>query len=170
MKLDTGPGLDVRLCPAAEGGGTAGLVHQAHHNAQDDQEDQNANVVAVGEGGHNSVVEGVENRALKGEVGVEKAAHQDSDKQGGVDLLGNQSQCNGDDRGQQGHRGIEEIAGRGDVALACAGLAGDGLALVGQDHTQRAAVGTLDHLGAADLGGVASGGKGGGDHSQEHHH
>ena len=56
----------------------------------------------------------VKDGTLKGEVGVEQAAHQDTNKQGGVDLLGDQGQGDGDDGGQQGESGGIEVASRGD--------------------------------------------------------
>ena len=114
----------------------------------------------------------MEHCALKGEVGVEQAAHQNADEQGGVDLLGDEGQGDGDDRGQQGRGGVEEIAGGDDIAhisAVHAGFAGDGLPLVGQDDAHRTAVGALDILGAGQLGGVAPGGEGGADHGQQHH-
>ena len=48
---------------------------------------------------------------LKGEVGVEQSAHHDTDEQGGVYLLGNQGQRDGDDGGQQGQNGVKGVAG-----------------------------------------------------------
>lgn len=171
-QLSPGPGFDVLLGPAAEGGGAARLVHQAHHGAQNDQEDQDSHVVAVGQRGHDTVAEGVEYGALKGEVGVEQSAHQNTDEQGGINLLGNQGQGDGDHRGQQGHGGVVKITGGHNIShilAVAAGLAGDGLALVGQNHTHSGAVGALDVLGAAELGGVLHAGKGGADHGQQQH-
>ena len=69
--------FNMVLGPAAEGGGAARLVHQAHHGAQDNQEDQDAHVVGIGDGGHDAVVEHMEDSGLKGEAGVQQAAHQD---------------------------------------------------------------------------------------------
>ena len=47
-QLRTCPGLDVGLGPPTEGGGAAGLVHQADHGSQDHQEDQDAHVIGIG--------------------------------------------------------------------------------------------------------------------------
>ena len=167
-QLGPRPGLDVLLGPPAEGGGGAGLVHEAHHGAQDDQEDEDAHVVGVGQGGDDASAEHVVKRPLKGQVGVQQAAHQDADEQGGVHLLGDQGQGDGDDRGQQGQGGVVEVAGGLHIADAAAGLAGDRLARVVEDDTQSAAVGALDHFGAGGLGGVF--GEGGGGQSQQQHH
>ena len=157
--------LDVLGGPAAEGGGAARLVHQAHHGAQDDQEDQDAHVVAVRQHGSDAVLKDVKDGALEGEVGVKQAAHQDTDKQGGVDLLGDQSQGNGDDRGQQGKSGSVEVAGRGDHTFAAAGGAyvgpftdsAGGVGAVALHADAVALAGRALHGGAAS---TLSGGKG----------
>ena len=177
-QLSAHPALDVLLGPAAESGGAARLVHQAHHGAQDDQEDQDAHVVAVRQDGDDAVAEHVDEGALKGKVGVEQAAHQDADEQGGVDLLGDQGQGDGDDRGQQGEGGVVKAAGGLDIAGPAAGgthiAPAAGLALWVQavaHHTggAGAAVGTLDHLAARLVGGVG-GEDGGGQGQQQHDH
>ena len=113
----------------------------------------------------------MEDGGLKGEVGVQQAAHQDADEQGGVDLLGNQGQGDGDDGGNQGPEGVVETAGGLDVAHALAGFAGDGLQVLGQDDAGGPAVGALDVLGSHRLGEVLTGGQGGDGHGgaqQEH--
>ena len=46
-QLGAHPALDVLLGPTAEGGGAAGLVHQAYQGAQNHQEDQDTHIVAV---------------------------------------------------------------------------------------------------------------------------
>ena len=172
------PGLDVLLGPAAKGGGAAGLVHHADHGTQNDQEDQDAHVIAVGQGGHDAVLKDVEQRPLELEVGIEQAAHQNADEQGGIDLLGQQGQGDGDHRGQQGEGGVVKVAGGLDIALSPAGgadkCAAAHLAVFVQTvaahaDAHGAAVGTLDHGGARLLGGVG-GRPGGGGHGQHHHH
>ena len=167
-QLGPRPGLDVLLGPAAEGGGAARLVHQAHQGAQDDQEDEDAHVVAVGQLGHDAPAEHVVDGPLEAEVGEQQAAHHDADEQGGVHLLGDQGQADGHHRRQQGQGGVVELALGLGVAGAAAGLTGDGLSLLGQDHPQGGAVGALDHLGARLVDGA--GGKGGGGHGQDEHH
>ena len=167
------PGLDVLLRPSAEGGGASRLVHHAHNGPQYDQKHQDAHIVAVGQGGHDPVAEGVGHRALKGEVGVQQAARQNADKQGGIDLLGDQRQGDGDHRGQQGPRAVEKGAGRGDVARVFAvraGFAGDGPAVLGQHHPGGSAVGALDVLGSGKLGGVLRRGEGGQDGEGQRQH
>ena len=117
-------------------------------------------------------------RSLKAEVGVEQAADQDADEQGGVDLLGNQRQGNGDDRGQQGPDGVVEIAGgfyisrslaSGAQEGAAAGLTGLILPIAGHAQAGGAAVGTLDHLAARFLRRVP-GSHGSGAHGKQQHH
>lgn len=68
------PAFDVLGSPAAEGGGAAGLVHQADHSTQDNQEDQDAHIVAVRQHRDNSVLEYMEHSSLKLEAGIEQAA------------------------------------------------------------------------------------------------
>ena len=97
--------------PATEGGGTAGLVHERYEDTQDHQEDQDAHVVAVGEGRHHAVVEDVGQGALKAEVSIEEPAHHDAHEQGGVDLLGDEGQADGDDGWEQRPEGLIEAGG-----------------------------------------------------------
>ena len=97
-------GLDVGLSPAAVSSGAAGLVDQADHHAQDNQEDQDTDVPGVGQLDDHDV-EGVGDHTPDVEVGVQQSTGQDADEQGGVDLLGDQGQADGDDGGQQGPDG-----------------------------------------------------------------
>ena len=83
-----------------------------------DQEHQDAHVVAVGQGAHDTVVEDVGQRPLEMEVGVQQTAHQDAHEQGGVDLLRDQSEADGDDGGQQRPEGLIETGGSFRVRLA----------------------------------------------------
>ncbi len=55
-QLRAAAGLDGLLRPAAEGLGAAGLVHQVHHDAQDDQEHDDGDVAGVRNGGDDTVV------------------------------------------------------------------------------------------------------------------
>ena len=100
-QLGADPGFDVGRGPLAEGGGPAGCVHQGHHDTQDDQENQDAYVPAVRQDRDHAVLEDVGDRPLKGEPGVEEAAHNDPDKEGTVDFLGDQRQQDGDHRRNQ---------------------------------------------------------------------
>ena len=113
-------GLDVSLCPAAESGAAACAVHQGYHYAQDDQEYQYANIVAVGQYGYYAVIESVGQGAFKGEVRVEQSAGHDADKQGGINLLGHQSEGDGDNGGKQRPDGVVEARGLG-VRTGCGG-------------------------------------------------
>ena len=167
------------LGPAAEGGGTARLVHQADHGAQNDEEDQDAHVVAVGHRRYDAAVEHVAHGGLELEVGVEQAARHDADEQRAVNFLGDEGQRDGDDRGQQGPGGVEEAAGRGHIPRAAAGganvraaarLTGGVQPVAFHTGTHGAAVRAFDHLGAGFFGRVA-GSKGcGAEHYQQHQH
>ena len=70
---------------------------------EDDEEDEDADVVAVGLGQHgdDAVVEDVQHRALKGKVRVQQAAGEDADEEGGVDLLRDEREDDGYDGRQQ---------------------------------------------------------------------
>ena len=112
-ELAAHPCLDVVLGPVTEGSGAAGLVHQGHHDAQDNQEHQDARVPGVGNLIDHAAVfieEHGHDGQLGVEVGVQQAAHQDAYEQRAVDLLGDQGQDDGDDRGQQRQGAGVEIA------------------------------------------------------------
>ena len=167
-QLGPRPGLDIFLGPASKGGGASRLVHQAHDGPQNNQEDEDAHVVAVRQGGHDAVLEGMEHRTFKAEVGVQQTSHQNADEQGGVDLFGDERQGNGNDRGQQGPRGVVIPAGGVDIAAPLTALAGGGHPCVGQNHAQGAAVGALNHFGASLLRRICGGGKGSGSQGKDH--
>lgn len=103
---------------------------------------------------------------LEAEVRVEQAADQDADEEGGIDLLRDEGQGNGDHRGQQGPGGVVEGAGGLDIARplaagahtgATAVFAGRVLPVAGHADPLAAAVGADDHLAARLLRGVACG-------------
>lgn len=91
-------GMYVLLGPAAEGLGAAALVHQVYHDAEYDEEDQDTDVVAVGEHGDQAVFIADErlNRLPGGKLGVEQCADQAAEEQGGVNLLADERQHDGD--------------------------------------------------------------------------
>ena len=118
--------LDVRLCPTAECSGAAGFVHQTDHGAQHHQEHQNAHVVAVGQHGNNAVGEHMDHGTLKGEVGVQQTAHQNTDEQRGVHFLRNQCQSDCNHGRQQCPHRVVEMAGafaglKGRIRSKCRG-------------------------------------------------
>ena len=96
-------------------------------------------------------------RGLKGKVGIQQAAHHNTDEKGAVHLLRDEGQRDGNDRRQQGPEGVEEAAGGLHIAGAAATLAGGGGALVGEDDAHSPAVGTLNHLRPDFLCGVIGG-------------
>ena len=104
-QLRAGPGLDVLGSPLAEGRRAACLVHQGHHGAQDDQEHQNAHVVAVRQNSDDAAGEHVVHGAFKGEPGVQHRAHHNADEQRGIHLFGDEGQADGHHRRQQGPEG-----------------------------------------------------------------
>ena len=177
-QLGTHPGPNVGLSPPAKGGRASRPVHQADHGPQDHQEDQDAHVVGIGHRGDNSLQENMAHGPLKAKVGIEQAAGYDTNEQGRVDLLGNQRQGNGNDRGQQRPDGVVEMAGGfyiprslagGAQEGAAAGLAGLVLTIAGHAQAGGAAVAALDHLAARLLRRVP-GSHGSGAHRKQQHH
>ena len=100
-KLGADAGLDVLRGPLAERGGSAGLVHQADHDAEEDEEEQDTDIVGVGELRDHAVGENVLQRSHEAEVGVEQAAHKNSDEERTVDFLCDEGQRDRDDRRDQ---------------------------------------------------------------------
>ena len=80
-QLRAGTGLDVLSGPASEGSRASGPVHQRHDGAQDNQEHQNAHIIAVRQNMNDSVLKDVNHRSLETEIGVEQASHQDTQEQ-----------------------------------------------------------------------------------------
>ena len=97
-------GLDVGGRPLTEGRRAADQIHQGDHDAQNDQEYEDADIPAVSQLVDHAAVlveqHGVEHE-LQIAVGVQQCARDNADKQGGVDLLGDECQCDGDDRREQ---------------------------------------------------------------------
>ena len=108
------PSLDVLLRPAAEGGGTAGGVHQSYDDAQEDQEEEDAGIAL--NGGDQAVVDDGIQDSHWGEVALEQGAYQDADEQGRVGLLGDEGQDNGHDGGHQAPEGRVHV-GEGGLAV-----------------------------------------------------
>ena len=96
--------------PAAKGGGAAGGIDQGHNGAQDHQEQEDARI--VGDGGDKAVVDNGVHSLDKGKAAVEQGSHQNADEQGGVGLLGDEGQADGDDGRQEGPKGVVELADR----------------------------------------------------------
>ena len=94
-------GFHVLHRPAAKGRGAAGPVHQHDHTAENDEEDQDADVPGVSQGTHHAVHKDVLDGAHQIEAGVQQTAGQNADEQGGVYLLGDESQRDRYDRRQQ---------------------------------------------------------------------
>ena len=100
--------LHVLVGPLSEGRRRAGLVDEGGHDPQHHQEDEDAR--PVGDGGQEALVDhGVEG-LHQVEIAAQEAAHEDADEEGGVDLLGDQRQSNGDHRGENrpacSHEGV----------------------------------------------------------------
>ena len=105
--------FDVLGSPAAKRGGAACAVQNANQNAENYQEYQYADVVGIRKHGYDAAGEHVIQRAFKAEVGIQKAAHHDTDEQRGINFLCNQRQTDGDDgRQQRPKRLIEPADGR----------------------------------------------------------
>ena len=99
---------------AAQGGAAARPVHQADQGAQNDKKNQDAQVVAVRKGANHAVLQkDVFKRGDELHPREEAAAEQDADKQGGVDLLGNQGEHDGHDGGKERPGRLEKGVGPG---------------------------------------------------------
>ena len=107
QQLRAATGVNSLLGPAAEGLGAAALVHQVHHDAQGDQEHDDAHVAAVSQHGDDTVIgthqghDGVPGS----ELGVQQRADQAAQEQGRIHFLADQGQHDGHDGGQQGPEG-----------------------------------------------------------------
>ena len=122
-RRNAGAGLGLEVCrrPAAKGLGAARLIDQRDDDAQDHQEDENAR--AIGDGGNQAIVHDGVHRAGEVVVAVHQATQDDADEQGGVDLLRDERQGDGDDRRDQGpERAVYAAAGR-DFSRAFTGCA-----------------------------------------------
>ena len=80
-QLSAYPGFDLLGSPAAEGGGTARFVHQAHHCPQDHQKYQDPQVPCIGEDFDDASGEYMVQGILQVKAGIKKRACQDPDKQ-----------------------------------------------------------------------------------------
>ena len=92
--------FDCLNCPTAIRRRAACLIHQRNHDTQNNKENQNPHIVAVGKlCQHTAVCDISENRQigqLGAEVRIEQTADHDTDEQRGINLLCNQCQndCN----------------------------------------------------------------------------
>ena len=100
-QLDSCPAFDMLSCPESECRRPSRLVHEGYHNAQDHQEYQDTYIVGIRKNGYDSIIEYMEKRSFKIKIRVEEPSHKDSDEEGGVYLLGQQGQSDGDHRRQQ---------------------------------------------------------------------
>ena len=105
-ELRASSGFDVRLRPAAECGGAAGLVHHGDDRPENDQEDQDTDVVGVRDGSNDAVRKDRIQRHLEVSVCREDRAEHDSNEQGGINFLRDQRQ---DDRYQRRDQRPERV-------------------------------------------------------------
>ena len=95
--------------PAPERGGAAGGVDQGHHDAQQDEEHEDARVPAVGDGADEAVLD----HDVHGGDGMEAAdkerADQNADEEGRIGLLGDEGQNNGHNGGHKGPEGTSHV-------------------------------------------------------------
>ena len=101
--------LDMGLCPLTEGGCRTGLIDQRNENAQQHKENKDAG--AIRHSGDQTVVDDCIHRVQRTEGGGQKTACQDTDKQRGVYLFGDQCQADGDNRGNKGPEGSRKAGG-----------------------------------------------------------
>ncbi len=95
----TGLALDVSLGPAAECGGTTGLVDKSDHDAENNEEYEDAR--STGNGGDEAFLYYGIHGSDDIELVIEQCAGQNTYKQRTVNFLGDQCQHDGDKRGYQ---------------------------------------------------------------------
>ena len=100
------PAPDMAGGPETEGRRAAGAVHHLHHGAQDNQKEQDADVPLVGEHGDDAVREKAVDAVDRVEVAVEHGARQYAEKQGTVDLSGDQCHEDGNEGRCEGPHGV----------------------------------------------------------------
>ena len=93
-KLCAAACLDMRLCPAAERGGSAGFVHEGYDGAKHDQKHQDANVVGIRYRRNDSIRKDIIQRPRKASVRRQDSTYGDSDEQGRIHFLGDQGKDN----------------------------------------------------------------------------
>ena len=117
-KRGTNLGVHVRLCPLTEGLRTACAVHQSDHDTEDHKEDKDT--CGIGNRRDKAIVDDVIKRAGKRVVGGEERTKNDTDKQGRINLLGDQGKSNRHDRRNQRHKGGIVHAGGNNLTGALA--------------------------------------------------
>ena len=80
--------------PASKRCRTSSPIHKGNHGAQNDQENQNPHIITIGQHTHDAILKHVENRSFKTISGVQQTTDHNTDKQGGIYLLSDQSQGN----------------------------------------------------------------------------
>ena len=93
--------IDINLQLAAEEGLAENVTSLNYANAEQDEEQENADVPGVRHAGDEAVVDDTVQRFYRREPGAERRAHDDAEEERGIDLLGDQRQSDGDDRRQQ---------------------------------------------------------------------
>ena len=89
-KHGTCTALDMSLGPASECRGTARAVDQCHHDPEDHEKQEDTGI--VGDGCDQAIIDGGIQCFHRTPVGIEKCTEKHTDKQGGIDLLGDQGQ------------------------------------------------------------------------------
>ena len=96
-----GAGVHILFRPASERRRAARAVHERNKDAEQDEKQENTDVPGVRHTGDEAVVDNDVERPDRRESGDKRRAHDDAEKERGIDLLGDQRQSNGDDRRQQ---------------------------------------------------------------------
>ena len=91
-------GLDVCLCPCAEGCGAACLIEQGDKDTEQHEEHEDTGVIADG---NNDTVIQQRVECLYMEAGVEQSTGNGADKERAVNFLGDECQRNSDDGGNE---------------------------------------------------------------------
>ena len=140
-ELSTHTGLDVLGGPTSESHRSTGFVEHCNDCAQQYEEYENSDVAGIGDGVHKSRADHVYHRSLEIKVGIKYTAHNDTDKEGRINLFGNKGEADGDQRRKQskeggicGNLGMHRVDGLFNVVFKI----GVGLEIVG------VAVGVID--------------------------
>ena len=100
-ELSANAGLNMFGGPAAEGNRSARFVEHGDNGAEKNKEDENSDVAGVGYGLHKSGADNMNKRALEIKVCIKHAAHNDTDEEGGINLLGDEGKGDCDQRRKQ---------------------------------------------------------------------
>ena len=115
-ELCAGPRPDVLRCPVTERGRATTAVHELYHRTEDDEEAEDADIIAVGQNRDDTIDEDVVDGALEVITGKQERTGQDTEEKGAVYLLRDERECDGDDRRHERPGGLLHRVSGGDEA------------------------------------------------------